>query len=213
MTPIRRAEFAICGALLVLSGSGLLSQTAAPQPVPMPPPIEAPKDVPYPGAIRLIVDATDLARHLFTVRETIPVRGGAPIVLLYPQWLPGNHSPRGRVDMIAGLSIRAGGARLEWRRDVVDVFAFHVDVPAGVTALDVEFEYTSPLDTSEGRVVMTPEMLNLQWNTVVVYPAGYFTRQIVVEASVRLPEGWQVRTALETAWSVGGVAAVSLRHI
>ena len=207
MARIRRAEFTFCCALLLLGGSGLLSQTAAPQPVPMPPPIEAPKDIRYPGTIRLSVDATDLDRRLFTVRETIPVRGGAPLVLLYPQWLPGNHSPRGRVDMIAGLTIRAGGAHLEWRRDVVDVFAFHVDVPAGVTALDIEFQYTSPLDTSEGRVVMTPDMLNLQWNTVVLYPAGYFTRQIVVEPSVRLPEAWQFGTALESASSADGVAA------
>src|SRR5216684_446217 len=205
MAPVRRAGFVISCAL-VLGGSGLLSQTAPPQPAPMPAPIEAPKDIRYPGTIRLNVDATDLDRHLFSIRETIPVRGGAPLVLLYPQWLPGNHAPRGRVDMIAGLTIRANGTRLEWRRDVVDVFAFHVDVPAGVTALDVEFQFTSPLDANEGRVVMTPDMLNLQWNAVVLYPAGYFTRQIIVEASVRLPDGWQFGTALETASNAGSVA-------
>ena len=172
----------------------------------MPAPIEAPKDTRYPGTIRLSVDARDLDRHVFAVRETIPVRAGEQLVLLYPQWLPGNHAPRGRVDMLAGLMIRANGTRLEWRRDVVDVFAFHVDVPAGVTALDVEFQYTSPIDTSEGRVVMTPDMLNLQWNAVVLYPAGYFTRQILVEPSVRLPDGWQFGTALETASTGGDVA-------
>src|SRR5204863_1062703 len=112
---------------------------------------------------------------------------------------PGNHSPRGRVDMVAGLMIRASGRRLEWRRDVVDVFAFHVDVPAGVTSIEVEFHFTSPVETSEGRIVMTPDMLNVQWNAVVLYPAGYFTRQISVEPSVRLPDGWQFGTALEPA--------------
>ncbi len=126
-------------------------------------------------------------------------------MLFYPQWLPGNHSPTGRIDKLAGLTIRANGMPVEWRRDTVNVFAFHVAVPANVTALDAEFQYLSPVDTDEGRIVMTPEMLNLQWNAVVLYPAGYFTRQIMVEPSARLPDNWQFATALETASSNGGL--------
>jgi len=172
----------------------------------MPPQIPAPKDVPYPGSIHLAVEATDTERHLFNIRETIPVRGGEPIVLLYPQWLPGNHSPTGRVDKVAGLMISANGARVAWVRDTVDMFAFHVDVPAGATSLEVNFQFTSPVgEANEGRVVMTPDMLNLQWNAVALYPAGYFARQIMVEASVRLPDGWQLATALETASTNSGV--------
>jgi predicted metalloprotease with PDZ domain len=162
-----------------------------------------PKDTPYPGTIRLNVDATDIDRHIFKVRETLPVRGGDQLVLLYPQWLPGNHSPSGRVDKLGGFIIRASGTRLEWKRDPVDVFAFHVTVPPAVTALDVEFQYLSPVEGNEGRVVMTPEMLNLQWNAVVLYPAGYFSRQIVFEADVRLPDGWQFATALDAASTNG----------
>src|SRR5258705_2454262 len=97
-----------------VSGSGLLGQSQGPQPAPMPPPIAAPRDVAYPGTIRLNVDATDLLHRLFNVRETIPVRAGEPLVLLFPAWLPGNHSPTGRVDKLAGLMIRANGARVEW---------------------------------------------------------------------------------------------------
>ena len=162
-----------------------------------------PKDTPYTGTIRLNVDATDIDRHIFKVRETLPVRGGDQLVLLYPQWLPGNHSPSGRVDKLGGFIIRANGTRLEWKRDPVDVFAFHVAVPPAATALDVEFQYLSPVEGNEGRVVMTPEMLNLQWNAVVLYPAGYFSRQIVFEAGVRLPDGWQFATALDTASNSG----------
>jgi predicted metalloprotease with PDZ domain len=190
---------------LALSGLVLFGQSPGPQPAPMPPPIASPRDVPYPGTIRLNVDATDTQRHLFSVRETLPVRAGEPLVLLFPAWLPGNHSPTGRVDKLAGLMIRANGARVEWTRDPVDVYAFHVNVPAGATALDLEFQFTSPLETNEGRVAVTQEMLNLQWNMVTLYPAGYFTRQIPIEASVRLPEGWQFGTALETASTTSGV--------
>jgi predicted metalloprotease with PDZ domain len=170
----------------------------------MPPPIAPPKDIPYPGTIHLTVDATDIDRHIFNVRETIPVRGGEPAVLLYPEWLPGNHGPRGRVDKLAGLVIHANGQRLEWVRDPVNVYAFHVDVPAGVTAVDLNFQFDSPVEDGQGRVVMTPDMLNLQWNAVVLYPAGYFSRQIVVEPSVRLPDGWQFGTALETVSADAG---------
>src|SRR6267154_791434 len=184
---------------LAIGGDDAVAQAGGPEPSPMPPPIAAPKDAPYPGSIRLSVDATDLERHLFTVHETIPVRAGEPLVLLYPQWLPGNHSPTGRVDKLAGLVVHANGARVEWTRDPVDVFAFHLNVPNGTAAIDVDFQFMSPLDSAQGRVVMTPEMLNLQWNTVVLYPAGYFAHRITVEPSVRLPDGWGFGTALEPA--------------
>jgi predicted metalloprotease with PDZ domain len=188
--------------------SSAFAQSAEPQPTPMPAQIAAPKDVAYPGTIRLAVDATDVERRIFAVQETIPVRSGAPVTLLYPQWQPGNHGPSGRVDKIAGLMIHAsgGGARIEWTRDAVDVFAFHVAVPAGVNSLDVDFQFLSPVEPNEGRVVMTPDMLSLQWIDLALYPAGYFARQIPVAASVRLPAGWEFATALETASADAGVA-------
>src|ERR1700722_20508006 len=142
---------------LVLSASCALAQSPGPQPLPMPAPIAAPRDAPYPAAIRLNVDATDVDRRIFRVRETIPVRAGEPLVLLYPQWLPGNHSPSGRVDKLVGLMIPANGARVEWIRDPVDVFAFHVAPPPRATTLDVEFQFASPLAANEGRVTMTPD--------------------------------------------------------
>jgi predicted metalloprotease with PDZ domain len=189
--------------LRILPGLFLLSIASFAQSIPA---IPAPADTPYQGTIRLNVDATDVARHIFNVRETIPVRGGEPLVLLFPQWLPGNHSPSGRVDKFAGLVMKANGTRVEWMRDPANVYAFHVRVPAGVSALDVEFQFLSPIESDQGRVVMTPDMLNLQWNTVLLYPAGHYSRQITIEPSVRLPDGWQFGTALETASTNGGAA-------
>ena len=131
---LRRIFLASCILLtccaLVLGGGSAFAQSAGPQPLPLPPQIVAPRDAPYPGTIRLNVDATDIERHILGVHETIPVRAGEPMVLLYPRWLPGNHAPTGRVDKLSGLVIHANGARLEWTRDPVDVFAFHVTAPA-----------------------------------------------------------------------------------
>jgi predicted metalloprotease with PDZ domain len=160
--------------------------------------VPPPRDVPYPDTLRLEVDATDLDHRIFRVREEIPVDAG-PLTLLYPQWVPGGHSPRGPVEKLAGLEIRAGDRPLPWMRDPVEVAAFHLEVPEGTTHLTVEFQFLSPLDGAQGRRMMTPDMLNLQWNMVALYPAGHHARRIMVEPSVRLPAGWQFASALDLA--------------
>ncbi|TAL01858.1 MAG: M61 family peptidase [Rhodospirillaceae bacterium] len=190
---------------LALSGNIAAAQSPGPMPVTTAMTIPAPKDIPYPGAITLSVDATDLDRHVFSVRESIPVSGGGPLVLLYPQWLPGQHGPNGRIDKLAGLTIHAGNTRVEWTRDPGDIFAFHVDVPAGATVLDLEFQYMSALDNAQGRMAMSPDMLDLSWDSVVLYPAGFFARQISVVPLAHLPDGWSFGTALETDTVNGGV--------
>ena len=200
---------ALCALTCSIAGVtvGLRAQSPGPQPIPMPPPIAAPRDIPYQGTIRLRVDATDIDRRILRVMETIPVRGGEPLTLLYPLWLPGRHSPRGRVDHVGGLKIFASGQRVDWTRDLVDVSAFHVRPPAGATALDVQFDFDSPLDAGQGRVVVGQDVLDLQWDQVVLYPAGYFTRQIQVEPEAKFPSGWEFATALERSATVSGVVS------
>src|SRR5687768_1586048 len=99
-----------------------------PQPLPQPPAIIEPRDVDYPGVIRLDVKATDVERRIFEVTETIPVAAG-PLTLLYPEWLPGYHSPRAPIELLAGLEIRAGAETLPWRRHPTVVHAFYIEVP------------------------------------------------------------------------------------
>jgi len=173
-----------------------------PQPSPSAAALPPARDVRRPGVIVLHVDATDLAHGVFAVHETVPVSGGGgDVVLQYPRWLPGNHSPSGPIDKLAGLVVSAGGRRIEWRRDPLDVFAFHIAVPAGVTALDVDFQFLSPVSTREGRVMMTPDMLSLEWNTVALYPAGVLTRRD--SAAQRAPAA-----RVQGRRSVGGRLAV-----
>jgi predicted metalloprotease with PDZ domain len=181
---------------LTLAGA---ASAAPPMPLGLPPAIPAPKDVRFPGTIALNVDARDTARGIFNVTETIPVPAPGPMMLLYPKWLPGNHGPTGPIDKLAGLRITAGGKPLAWQRDPVDVYAFHVDVPKGASRLDIAFSFLSPVETKEGRVVATPEMLNLEWNTVALYPAGYFARDINFVPAMTLPPGWKFACALDGA--------------
>lgn len=155
-----------------------------------------------PGEITLHVDATDVARGIFRVRETIPVTPGR-VTLLYPQWLPGNHAPRGQIDKVAGLTIAANGSALRWRRDPVNVYAFQVEAPAGAAALDIAFQFVSATQSAQGRVVTTPAMLNLQWNSVLLYPAGRSSAEIRIAPRVTLPQGWRYATALRATAANG----------
>ncbi len=189
--------------LALLLAAPAAAQSAGPQPLPMPPQIPAARDVPYPGVVKLVVDATDLDRRIFRIRQTIPVDKAGPMILRYPEWQPGKHAPRGEIEKLAGLTITAGGAPVKWTRDPIDVFAFHVDTPAGARELEVEFQFLSATAADQGRVVVTQEMLNLQWLSVALYPAGYYARQIPIEASVILPTGWKFGTALEVASTRG----------
>jgi len=164
--------------------------------------IPDPADVPYPGTIVLKVDATNLDQKIFQVRESIPVKPGK-LTLLYPKWPPGTHSPTGPLSKLAGLKLSGNGRNLEWQRDALDINAFHVEVPAGVTTLEAEFQFLSPLEASQGRITATNEIVGVQWNTVALYPAGYFARNIMVQANLSLPPGWQLGTALDQAEQKG----------
>jgi predicted metalloprotease with PDZ domain len=201
---VKSALLAAC-AVLTLAAPALAQASPGPQPAAMPAPIPPPRDVAYPGTLKLDVDATDLERRIFRVRETIPVTGPGPMAILYPEWIPGGHSPRNALYSVAGLTIRANGQTIPWTRDPVEVFAFHVTPPAGATSLDIEFQFLSPTAADQGRVLMTPEMLSAEWITLALYPAGYFMRQIPVTASIRLPDGWGYGTALETASAEAGL--------
>jgi predicted metalloprotease with PDZ domain len=159
----------------------------------------------YPGVISLAVDATDVSRRIYRVRERIPVQPG-PLKLWYPQWIPGNHAATGPINQFAGLSIAGNGQRIEWQRDPLDVYAFHLQVPADVATLDVEFQSLSPTADDQGRVAMTTELMSVQWSRLLLYPAGYDARRIRFEPSLRLPEGWQFGSALETSGTDGGVS-------
>jgi predicted metalloprotease with PDZ domain len=204
--PSSKSVLFMSAALAGLAGAAFAQAPAGPSPWPMPPAIPAPRDVAYPGTIKLAVDATDLTHGIFRVHETIPVAHAGDVVLLYPQWLPGNHSPSGTIDKLAGLTIHAGGKVLPWTRDVVNVFAFHVPVPKGAASIDVDFQFLSATDHDQGRIVMTQAMESLQWNSVTLYPGGYFSRRIMFAPSVKFPAGWHYASALDPQVGTGNAA-------
>ncbi|MFM9829591.1 MAG: peptidase M61, partial [Sphingomonas sp.] len=189
--------FSVVAMLLAsTAATAALAENSRPQPTPIVDTIPVARDTPYPGTITLAIDATDTRRGIFRTKERIPVHASGPMVLLFPKWLPGNHSPTGQIEKLAGLKISAGGAPIAWKRDQVDVYAFHIDVPKGAGAIDIELQFLSATAENQGRVVATPTMLSLQWNSMSLYPAGYFTRQIPVEAIVTYPAGWTAASGL-----------------
>src|SRR5476649_1898888 len=168
--------------------------------------VAPPADAVYPGTIVLNVDATNTAQQIFSMHETIPAAPGK-LTLLFPQWVPGNHGPSAPLNQFAGLKLTANGQPLEWHRDPADVYAFNIDVPAGASAVEAEYQFLSPTEANQGRNTMTNDILGVQWYAVALYPAGYPTRHINFQANLKLPQGWQFGTALETAAQHGDEVA------
>ncbi|HEY0749064.1 MAG TPA: hypothetical protein VGD63_20335 [Steroidobacteraceae bacterium] len=160
--------------------------------------IPAPKDHAYAGEIQLVVDASDTARRIVHVHETLS-GVGPDTVLFYPKWLPGTHAPEGTIDRLAGIRITARGVPVSWKRDPVDVYAFRLHPTAGTKSVDIDFDYLSPTSAKVGALEISADLLLLEWNELVLYPAGYFARQIPVQASLTLPANFQLASALETA--------------
>lgn len=168
--------------------------------------VPAPRDVAYPGTLSLAVDASDTTQRIWRVKEVIPVASSGPLTLLYPEWLPGKHAPRGQIEKLAGLKISAGGKDIGWTRDPLDVYAFHVNVPAGAKEIVAEFQFLNPTASNQGRIAVTDKMLNLAFETVSLYPAGYYVRRVPIQATVTYPAGWTAATALRGKTSGATVA-------
>jgi predicted metalloprotease with PDZ domain len=198
MRPAITSIAACCTALSVAFAAG----TPGPSATPLIQAIAAPLDRPYPGQIQLSVDATDVSRRIIHVHESLS-GVGPDTVLLYPKWLPGTHAPEGTIDRLSGLKIVADGAPVTWKRDPVDVFAFRVHAAAGVKSIDIDFDYLSPTSMQVGALEISRELLMIEWNELVLYPAGYFTRRIPVQASITVPTNWKSNSALEVASSSG----------
>jgi predicted metalloprotease with PDZ domain len=202
---LRKKALAVCalGGLAVIPLVASAEVGVGPQPVPYPAPIAAPRDIAFAGAIALAVDATDTRHKVFEVRESIPVQTAGPMILLYPAWEPASHAETAAVASLAGLVIRADGQRLAWQRDPVNVHAFHIDVPAGARTIDVAFQTI----TRAADALLLPDSALLQWHRVLLYPAGWFARNISVAATLRLPPGLHAFSALEVERSIGGTIA------
>jgi predicted metalloprotease with PDZ domain len=152
------------------------------------------------GTIALAVDVRETPRKLLHARETLTATPGA-LTLVYPKWIPGEHAPDGPIDDLVALTFTSGGKSIPWRRDPVDLFAFHVDVPQGVTTLDASFDFL-PAIGQGGFSSASSDTAHLgiySWNQVLLYPQGARTDDVMFRASMELPAGWKFGTALPVA--------------
>ncbi|MEP0845088.1 MAG: serine hydrolase [Phycisphaerae bacterium] len=158
--------------------------------------------------IMLEVDASEAPRRIFHVRLVLPVRPG-PLTLVYPKWIPGKHSPAGPVRNLASLTFTAAGRSLAWRRDNVDLYAFHIEVPEGASRLEARFDYLALADDASPRLTTagTAHLAAVGWDTLVLYPRGQNPDRLIYQARLRLPEGWRYGTALRVESADGGTVA------
>lgn len=155
-------------------------------------------DAAYQGTMTLKVDLTDAPRKIFRVQQTVPVKTGS-LTLSFPKWIPGEHGPTGPIDGVTGLKISAKGQRIDWRRDLLDMYSVNLVVPANASVIEIEFQFLSPVAGGSfgAGVSATPRIAILNWNQVLFYPAGFHTGGIAVTPTIKLPAGWGFATALE----------------
>jgi predicted metalloprotease with PDZ domain len=155
--------------------------------------------------VTISVDATHAPRKIFHASLKIPASPG-DLTLFYPKWIPGEHAPDGPVVDLAGLFFKANGQTLKWRRDLLDGFTIHVDVPAGVNQIDAELDFLSPATLETGFSAgssATDKLAVISWNQVLLYPKGWKSDDINYTASLKLPEGWKFGTPLPIASQSG----------
>jgi len=147
-------------------------------------------------AIRLHVDLTDAPRNIYHARLQIPAHEGE-MSLVFPKWIPGNHRPSGPIAALTGIRMEASGRAISWQRDAVEMYEFHVTVPAGVDLVDVSLDAITNRDSAGANgPAASSNLLDLNWNAVVLYPKGARSDDVTFNASITLPAGWKFGTAL-----------------
>jgi predicted metalloprotease with PDZ domain len=192
--PLRAAAL-----LLAATGAATSAQTGhGPAYVEPPARVPIPVDHRFSGNVELHVDTTDVSRKIFTVRQRVPVAAGGATTLLYPRWEAASHGPSLTVTDLAGLTVKGGGRSIRWQRDRLEPHAFHLDVPAGVTSLDIAFQMVAAGD------LLTADVVKVPWQRLILYPAGWYTRNIPVVATLNLPSGLKAFTSLDVQQIHGG---------
>lgn len=188
-----------CCALLVVCGSFAAGQKTSKSQ-------KSPASAARAPHIAVMLDAKEAPRKIFHARLTIPASPGI-LTLYYPKWIPGEHGPTGPIQDLAGLMFTANGHTLNWRRDLLDGWTFHVEVPTGVSQVEAALDFVSPAGSGRGMysgaASATDKLTVISWNTVLLYPSGWTSDQLIYEAGVRLPPNWKFGTALPVA-SQGG---------
>ncbi|MEN3330591.1 MAG: hypothetical protein V7638_5398 [Acidobacteriota bacterium] len=162
-------QLALILALLVCSGSAAFAQAVS---------------------IKLSIDATQAARNILHTKFIIPVRPG-PLTLFYPKWIPGEHSPTGPINDLVGMKLSANGKPIAWQRDQVEMFAFHCEIPQGVSELEISFD-----DVSQPETTASAKLARIKWNRLILYPREVNSDAIQVRPSLLLPAGWKFASAL-----------------
>lgn len=155
--------------------------------------------------IAIALDATGASRHILHAQLRIPAKPGA-LTLFYPKWIPGEHGPTGPITDLVNLRFTANGKALPWRRDLVDMYALHLDVPPGANAVEASLDFLSPTGSSgfSSGASVTEKLAVLSWNQVLLYPKGAQSDSTTCLASLKLPAGWGFGTALEESSRSGG---------
>lgn len=153
--------------------------------------------------IQLHVDLTEAPRNIYHAHLQIPAQAGV-MSLVFPKWIPGNHRPSGPIGALTGIRMEAAGQPIQWQRDDFEMYEFHVTVPSGVKAIDVSLDAITSRDSAGANgPAASSNILDLNWNAVLLYPKGAQSDDVTFIPSITLPAGWKFGTALPVAHAAG----------
>lgn len=156
----------------------------------------------FADAVRVEVDATQMARHLLRSTIHFPAKPG-PFSFRHPEWIPGIHGPSEQIRNIGGLQVFASnGKKLDWKRDASQLTRFNVVVPEACDSVRVELTYLANQPTRVSTGVDSygnADLLAINMNTCIVYRDEEDLRTSLVDVSVRLPADFKFATALRGA--------------
>jgi predicted metalloprotease with PDZ domain len=165
---------------------------------------------PPPGPIKIAVDATHAPQRILHAKLEIPTRPG-PLTLYYPKWMPADHSPDGPIPNLAGLKFSAGGKEIAWQQDLVDMYAFNLDIPPGVNSVEASLDFliSAPGPTIDFAASGSAKLFILMWNQVTLYPKGWPAAELTFNPTLTVPAGWKFNTSLPVASQSGNTITFS----
>src|SRR5580658_9212174 len=159
--------------------------------------VPARAQTPPPLPITIAVDATDAPRRVLHAKLQFPVHSG-PLTLYYPKWMPADHSPDGPIWNLAGLKFSAGAREIPWQQDLVDMYTFNLDVPAGTASVEASLDFliSAPGPGIDFSASGAANLFVLMWNQVMLYPKGWPAADLIYDPTLTLPSHWKFSTSL-----------------
>jgi predicted metalloprotease with PDZ domain len=96
------------------------------------------------------------------------------------------------------MKFSVNGQPIPWRRDLVDLHAFHCEIPTGASHLEIALDFAIPVEPAAAstEASASAKLAMINWYELLLYPSGFNTNDLTFQTELRLPQHWRFGTAL-----------------